>query len=215
MTAVKTAKSMTRREAAREKQMQYWQTEIKRSHTQLINSKLDPELQDCVCEYDDGDVGIDHRFYKSSDHKEASNHEANCRLKLKRLQVEEAVENKNWQRVIDLHEKPFRGDAFEEYMHNFDDKTYWSILVDVYTMTEFHYYDLDLWQSLLSSTRPGREHMMTVEEREYLASLARSNSQSIAATIREKTSSERPGPYPRIGLPGLVDALAVTAIDRR
>lgn len=82
-----------------------------------------------------------------------------------------ALTEKNWSKYVFLHERPYRLDAFLEIEDEMTDEEYWELLIDIWTDTENYYQNCDAWQEAFSSARPGRELLMTDEERTKLAGL--------------------------------------------
>jgi len=96
---------------------------------------------------------------------------ANEMLRQKEAALKSAIENKNWVKAVFLHERPWRCDAFSLHAEDMDDKTYWSLLAQIYTDSENIDENFDAWAVLLTSSRPGREAFMHPDERAFLDGL--------------------------------------------
>lgn len=96
---------------------------------------------------------------------------ANEMLRQKEAALKSAIENKNWLKAVLLHERPWRCDAFSLHAEDMDDKTYWSLLAQIYTDSENIDENFDAWAVLLTSSRPGREAFMHPDERAFLDGL--------------------------------------------
>ncbi len=96
---------------------------------------------------------------------------ANEMLRQKEAALKTAIENKDWVKAVFLHERPWRCDAFSLHAETMDDKTYWSLLAQIYTDSENIDENFDAWEVLLASSRPGREAFMQADERAFLSRL--------------------------------------------
>jgi predicted ABC-type ATPase/DNA-binding MarR family transcriptional regulator len=85
--------------------------------------------------------------------------------------VADARKNKKWSSYINLHERPYRLDAFMDVEDEMTDGEYWSSLADVWVDSENIWQNQDIWKSALSSKRPDRISMMNKEEQKEFASL--------------------------------------------
>jgi hypothetical protein len=83
-----------------------------------------------------------------------------------------ALEERNFDHYIQLHERPYRLDALLEIAQSLDDKDYWSLLGVVWVDSENIAEGRKQWQVLLGSARPERIEMMrSVSDRELYGSL--------------------------------------------
>lgn len=100
------------------------------------------------------------------------NHMLNKRFKAKLAARDDARQEKNWSSFVFLHERPHRLDALMEIHEEIeDDKDFWELVGGVWTDSENIWQNYAEWEELLSQERPGREFLMTDEEREKLAAL--------------------------------------------
>ncbi|NBR23906.1 MAG: hypothetical protein EBU08_09095 [Micrococcales bacterium] len=93
-----------------------------------------------------------------------SNGSANAYYLQKKRDLEIALAEKNFSRVIYLHERPYRLQAFIQIAHHLSDEKYWSLLASVWTDTENAWQNLDEWRKLFNSSRPKRQRLMDRDE---------------------------------------------------
>lgn len=96
---------------------------------------------------------------------------ANAMLMKKKAALETAIEKKVWDRVVGLHERPWRCDAFDKHADQMDDQTYWSLLAWIYTDSENIHENFEAWERLLCTDRPGRDAFMSADEALFMAAL--------------------------------------------
>ncbi|MFM8497431.1 MAG: hypothetical protein ACKOEM_18205, partial [Planctomycetia bacterium] len=72
------------------------------------------------------------------------------------------------QQAVMTHEKPFRMQVLTEYEHRMSDTVFWRTFGDAWMSSENLWQDMRLIGRMLSSPRPNREQMMTLEERQAL-----------------------------------------------
>jgi hypothetical protein len=82
-----------------------------------------------------------------------------------------AVAEKNWYKVVFLHEKLFLHDAFREYEASFDDQSYWMILGKIWTQQEQLWPNRKWFLQVFNSPRPERDHLMSPEEHDVFGAL--------------------------------------------
>lgn len=100
-----------------------------------------------------------------------SNGSANAYYLQKKKDLEIALAEKNYSRVIYLHERPYRLQAFIQIAHHLSDTKYWSILSGIWTDTENQWQNLEQWKELLSANRSSRHYLMDESEVQLLNSL--------------------------------------------
>jgi len=93
-----------------------------------------------------------------------SNGSANAYYLQKKKDLETALAEKNYSRVVYLHERPYRLQAFIQIAHHLSDEKYWSLLASVWTDTENAWQNLDEWKELFNSSRPKRHRLMDRDE---------------------------------------------------
>ena len=93
-----------------------------------------------------------------------SNGSANAYYLQKKRDLDKALEEKNYNRVVYLHERPYRLQAFIQIQKYLSDEKYWSLLASVWTDTENAWQHLDEWRELFNSSRPKRQRLMDRDE---------------------------------------------------
>jgi hypothetical protein len=96
---------------------------------------------------------------------------ANQQLEQKYNQIRKALDTKNFNQFIFLHERPYRLLAFVDIKRNLNNKNYWKLLSNIWTDTENSYQDLETWRKLFQSKRNHKENLMDEQELETLESL--------------------------------------------
>ena len=80
-------------------------------------------------------------------------------------------EAQDWEGYLDCIEIFSQPVWFAKDAHLFPDDRFWSVLGRVYGTQKYTHYYRDLFESLFRSDRPGRENLMSLEEREAFARL--------------------------------------------
>lgn len=93
-----------------------------------------------------------------------SNGSANAYYLQKKRDLDKALEEKNYNRVVYLHERPYRLQAFIQIAKYLSDEKYWSLLASIWTDTENAWQNLDEWRKLFNSSRPKRQRLMDRDE---------------------------------------------------
>lgn len=93
-----------------------------------------------------------------------SNGSANAYYLQKKKDLGKALEEKNYNRVVYLHERPYRLQAFIQIAKYLSDEKYWSFLASIWTDTENAWQNLDEWRKLFNSSRPKRQRLMDRDE---------------------------------------------------
>jgi hypothetical protein len=97
---------------------------------------------------------------------------ANRAYRMKREAVAAAEAEGKWQKVLWLHEKPYRMSVFLRVCDRMSDRDYWRALGSLWLETENLHEDQDEWVAALTASRPGRtEWLMDEAERAVLARL--------------------------------------------
>ena len=101
-----------------------------------------------------------------------TNGHANAYYLQKKADLVEAITKQNYSRIIYLHERPYRLDAFKKIEIGLPDEKYWSLLASIWTDTENAWQNLDTWKEFFGSNRPNRKSLMDWDEQLALDSLA-------------------------------------------
>jgi hypothetical protein len=96
---------------------------------------------------------------------------ANREYRQKRQGVARAESDGNWQKVLWLHEKPYRMSVFLRVRERMSDRDYWQTLASLWLETENLHEDQQEWVGALTASRAGRaQWLMDESERAILAS---------------------------------------------
>ncbi|MGH2903268.1 MAG: hypothetical protein ACRDK7_06760 [Solirubrobacteraceae bacterium] len=88
---------------------------------------------------------------------------ANRAYRQKRQAVAHAESHGDWQRVLWLHEKPYRMSVFLAVRDRMSDRDYWQALGSMWLETENLHEDQDEWVAALTASRPGRSQWLMDE----------------------------------------------------
>lgn len=130
---------------------------------------LDQELERYHYESENGWDVIKHPLVFSIMHNPVQNGLVNKQLAYKKGACRTALAEGNWHTYVFLHERPFRVDAFKRIAKRMSDENYWDLLSEIWIDSENIRENPTVWQGLLRSRRPGREHMMSEADRALLA----------------------------------------------
>lgn len=100
-----------------------------------------------------------------------SNGRANAYYEQKKSDLIDAVLHRKYSKIIFLHERPYRLQAFISIAKDLPDEKYWSLLASIWTDTENAWQNLEQWRELFSSSRSKRERLMDRDEVLALSSL--------------------------------------------
>ncbi len=115
---------------------------------------------------------IRHPLYYSILHVPQLNRMANEGLKLKKQYLAAKESCGKFSEAIALHERPYRFEALLRYAPQIKyDEQFWDTFGWVWTDSENLWQNARIIRRLLKLNRPGREHMMSEQEREALAKL--------------------------------------------
>lgn len=131
---------------------------------------LDPELQKYLEVTNNYEV-LRHPLVYSVPYTPHWNALHNRLLKHKKETLAEALEHERWSTFINLHERPWRLDAFKKIEKLMPDHLYWKTLSDIWTDSENIFENAALWKHYLTSNRPCRESFMNAEEQKTLEAL--------------------------------------------
>lgn len=115
-------------------------------------------------------------------------HLANEMYRTKTEGIRRAVAERNWHRIVWLHEKPYRLSAFLSIREQLSDQEYWEALGSIWIGTENLHDDQGQWLRALTARRPGRARwLMDDADRATLAELGEE--------VRIYRGFARPGSY--------------------
>lgn len=101
----------------------------------------------------------------------SQNEHLNRLYQQKQSRVAEAVRDQDWGKIIILHERAHRLNAFLHYQDQMTDREYWSLASEVYVDTENADQNFEIWCEVVTSGRGGREHFMRPGERKAFKEL--------------------------------------------
>ena len=97
---------------------------------------------------------------------------ANEMYRTKMEGIRRAEAERNWHRIVWLHEKPYRLRAFLSICERLSDREYWEVLGGIWIGTENLHDDQEQWLGTLTAHRPGRASwLMDDADRARLAEL--------------------------------------------
>ena len=85
---------------------------------------------------------------------------ANAQLSFKKDLIEKKCDIGEYSSIVAIHERPYRINAFLEYLHLMEDEVYWSTLSWMWIDSENIPQNWNAWELLLKSDRGGRENFM-------------------------------------------------------
>lgn len=140
------------------------------SLSMLLDKKesLNPALRPYI---NKGPLGlmIQHPLIQEIMYREQMNALINKRFEVKVEALNEAVDSKNWNRVIWLHERPWRIEALIKYQGQMSDTQYWECVGAVWIDSENIWQRTYEWRTLWENPRKGRRFAMDAKERKQLA----------------------------------------------
>lgn len=104
-------------------------------------------------------------------HSPQMNAFCNKQYKEKKTYIDIALKEKDFDRYIWMHERPYRMDAFVQIMGDISDSEYWKLLGSIWADSENLWQYKHLLPILLNSKRPNRKSMMNKEEQAFLEKL--------------------------------------------
>ncbi len=114
----------------------------------------------------------------------------NAALKSKRAAIETALGEKDYNRFVFLHERPYRVHAFQEIALELSDVAYWPMLREIWSDSENVFQNHMLWWEMLTSPRKKRNLFTACEDRS-----AFKKQPSTLAIYRGTTDLEMNGHY--------------------
>lgn len=130
------------------------------------DEELDPELLPYVEELEDFRA-LRHPLVFFVPYSEHINKQANLMLKTKQELLANAVSDGDAQGYVFIHERPYRLDAFREWVMNnkVKDKDYWELLASIWIDTENYWQNRDTWLEVFGAHRRRQEFFMDRDER--------------------------------------------------
>lgn len=132
---------------------------------------LHPELERYLYESEPFGVSLKHPLVFSIMHFPQQNAMVNAQYAYKLKARRKAMREKQWHTYVFLHERPYRVDAFKRIRARLSNERYWDLLSEIWIDSENIRQNTSTWERLLRDPRPGREHMMSDEDREAFQDL--------------------------------------------
>jgi hypothetical protein len=139
-------------------------TEINETLQNLLAETNEPLNPDLLPYLEDGVLGKQLRHPLLYQVPLWTNGYANKLYLQKKEDLIDAVLHRKYSKIVFLHERPYRVDAFTKIASDLPDETYWSLLASIWTDTENSWQNLDEWRKLFSSNRPHRDRLMDRDE---------------------------------------------------
>jgi hypothetical protein len=137
----------------------------------LIKATGEPLHSDLLPYLEDGVLGKQLRHPLVYQVPLWANGHANAYYLQKKKAVAEALENKNYNSYVYLHERPYRLQAFIQIADKLSDTKYWTLLSSIWIDTENQWQNHEIWKTLLSSKRSSRHYLSGEEGDNLLRSL--------------------------------------------
>lgn len=131
--------------------------------------ELDPELQAALFEGRWGPV-LGHPLVHQPCYSPVLNHMMNKTLRQKKALIADAEHKKDWNKLIWLHEKPYRLEALMVVRNLMEPEAYWPLLADVWCNVENHWQAKNIIPQLFRTNYRWQRYalIMTDEERHIL-----------------------------------------------
>lgn len=132
-------------------------------------TELHPELAEYLTYGQPFDM-LRHPLVYGVPYSEQMNNYYNKQLEMKKTATAEALRDGDLSRYVFMHERPYRLDAFTEFVASriVTDKNYWEMLSSVWVDSENIWQHMEQWRMLLGSFRPGKRFFMSKDERQAL-----------------------------------------------
>jgi hypothetical protein len=117
---------------------------------------------------------IKHPLVYSIFHQPQLNVFVNNQYKHKSEKLKSSINSMDYDSIIFLHERPYRLNAFVEFIHNDEkitDQQYWKLLSEIWIDSENIYQNKHYWKYLLNGKRKGKEFFMSSEDCKYFNNL--------------------------------------------
>jgi hypothetical protein len=134
--------------------------------------ELHPDLAAYLVTTKSGFPLLNHPLVQNVLHHHVMNRTMNMRYKQKQESLRKAIEEKDFMKIIFLHERPYRLNAFVNSVYPYlKDHHYWDILGSIWTDTMNSWQNHDIWEMLWENDIPGREFCMKENDREFYNNL--------------------------------------------
>lgn len=114
---------------------------------------------------------IQHPFLYSVPYFDVMNAQINKMYEQKKMLIQKAKEQKNWNQFVFLYERPYRLEAFVSIQNYLNPKEYWELLADIWIDSENVWQNKATYKKLFSKHRDYKKYFMNSKERKYFDSL--------------------------------------------
>ena len=114
---------------------------------------------------------IQHPFLYSVPYFEIMNPQINRMYEQKKMLIQKAKKEKNWNQFVFLYERPYRLEAFVSIQNYLKPKEYWELLADIWVDSENIWQNKATYKKLFSKHRDYKKYFMNSKERKYFDSL--------------------------------------------
>lgn len=131
------------------------------------------ELHSDLIQYKEELSGFDalrHPLVFSVPYLAMENNRLNLLYEKKKQMLAKAIADNDLNKIVFLHERPYRLEAFVEHSSEVSDETYWSAFASIWIDTENFFQNHSQWHEMLLQ-RPNSHLMMSAEEIQYLNKL--------------------------------------------
>jgi len=131
------------------------------------------ELENSLVNSEDMEFGpmVDHPLVRQLVYTPAQNLYLNKLFRGKQKNLKEYIQNKKWDKVIWLHERPWRAWAFIQFSPYMKPAEYWKNLSDVWIDTELPHLHKNMWLDLFNANIKQKRKLMSAKERQVIQDL--------------------------------------------
>lgn len=135
--------------------------------------ELHPDLAPYVFDMRSGGKGLNSPLVQEIMHRPGYGGMANKQYEAKKAARDQYEREGSIAGYIYIHERPYRFDAFTEYLsrHEVAHRVFWKTLAGIWTDSENIYQNLDEWRELWETKRPAKPYAMMPKEKARLAAL--------------------------------------------
>jgi hypothetical protein len=139
--------------------------QIKQLNEFYGKEELHEELKKYIFEADFIGQVLQHPLVYQVPYSPQFNKMVNKQFEFKKNKLEQAIENKDWDNYIFMHERPYRIEAFQAIEENLSNKEYWSTLKSIFVDSENIYQNFNDWENLFYSERDCKEYFMSEDNK--------------------------------------------------
>lgn len=128
-------------------------------------------LHDDLAEYVErlhGFLALRHPLVYSIPYHEQMNAYLNAQYEHKQAYVRRSLKERDFERFVFIHERPYRLQAFLVIEKDLEDERYWKLASSIYQDSENIFQNFQTWKKIWKTDRAGRFNTMDEEERKTL-----------------------------------------------